>query len=114
VFDLVGNHSLSAIRRALNPKGIYVGCGGGGPDKSSFDLLRMMMARVLISPFVSQKLTGVLAKINKDDLDVLSGLTAAGKLTPVLDKVFALHETAAAIGYVEQCHARGKVTIAIA
>lgn len=62
VFDLVGNHPLSALRRALHPKGIYVGCGGGGPDRSSADLLNMMIGRMLISLFVSQKLTGVLAK----------------------------------------------------
>jgi len=114
IFDLVGNHPLSALRRGLNPKGTYVGCGGGGPDESSISLLSMMAARALTSPFVSQRLTGVLAKINTDDLDVLARLTASGKLTPVLDKNFSLPETAAAIRYVEQCHARGKVTIAIA
>ena len=114
IFDLVGNQPLSAVRRVLKPKGIYVGCGGGGPDESSISLLAMMLGRVLLAPFVSQKLTGVLAKINGDDLDVLSGLTASGQLTPVLDKSFALSETAAAIRYVEQCHARGKVIIAVA
>jgi NADPH:quinone reductase-like Zn-dependent oxidoreductase len=113
VFDLVGNRPLSAIRRTLNPRGIYVGCGGGGPDRSSFSLLAMMLGRAFLSPFVSQKLTGVLAKINPKDLDVLGELTASGKIVPVLDKSFPLPETAAAIRYVEQCHARGKVTIAM-
>ena len=114
VFDLVGNHPLSALRRALHPKGIYVGCGGGGPDKSSADLLSNMLVRLLISPFVSQKITGVFAKINSADLDLLGALVASGKITPVLDHSFALPQTAAAIRYVEQCHARGKVTITVA
>jgi NADPH:quinone reductase-like Zn-dependent oxidoreductase len=113
VFDLVGNHPLSALRRALHPKGIYVGCGGGGPDKSSADLLSNMLGRLLISPFVSQKITGVFAKINSADLDLLGALVASGKIAPVLDQSFALPETAAAIRYVEQCHARGKVTVTV-
>ena len=113
LFDLVGNRPLSALRRALHPKGIYVGCGGGGPDRSSASLLVMMLERALLSPFVSQRLTGVLAKANANDLDMLSGLAASGKIIPVLDKSFPLPETPAAIRHVEQCHARGKVTIAI-
>ena len=113
VFDLVGNRPLSALRRALHPKGIYVGCGGGGPDKSSVDLLGNMLGHLLISPVVSQKITGVFAKINSADLDLLGALVASGKITPVLDQSFALPETAAAIRYVEQCHARGKVTLTV-
>jgi NADPH:quinone reductase-like Zn-dependent oxidoreductase len=113
VFDLVGNHPLSAFRRVLHPNGVYVGCGGGGPDKSSADLLSNMLGRLLISPFVSQKITGVFAKINSADLDLLGALVASGKITPVLDHSFVLSETAAAIRYVEQCHARGKVTVTV-
>lgn len=113
VFDLVGNHPLSALRRALHTKGIYVGCGGGGPDRSSADLLFKMIAPRLINPFVSQKLTGVLAKINPADLSLLADLAASGKITPVLDQSFTLGEIADAIRYVEQCHARGKVTITV-
>ncbi len=113
IFDLVGNHPLSSLRRALHPRGIYVGCGGGGPEKGSADLLKMMIGRMVAAPFASQKLTGVFAKVTSDDLDVLGELAATGKMTPVLDRSFSLAETAAAIRYVEECHARGKVTIAV-
>jgi NADPH:quinone reductase-like Zn-dependent oxidoreductase len=114
LFDLVGNHPLSTLRRALHPNGTYVGCGGGGPDRSSTELLGQMLMRPFIAPFVSQKLTGVLAKMNPSDLDLLAALAGSGKITPVLDQSFTLPQTSAAIRYVEQCHARGKVTIAIA
>ena len=113
IFDLVGNHSVSSLRRALHPRGIYVGCGGGGPERGSTDLLRMMIGRVVVAPFASQKLTGVFAKVTSGDLEVLGELAASGKITPVLDQGFSLAEAAAAIRYVEQCHARGKVTIAV-
>jgi len=36
-----------------------------------------------------------------------------GKVTPVLDRSYPLSETALAIGYLEQCHARGKVAITV-
>ena len=35
ILECVGNHSFSACRRVLNPKGIYVGVGGGGPDNGT-------------------------------------------------------------------------------
>jgi NADPH:quinone reductase-like Zn-dependent oxidoreductase len=114
IFDLVGNHALAAIRRALRPKGIFVGCGGGGPDKSSGELLAGMFGRLVVSPFTSQKLTGVFAKVNADDLDTLGGLLQSGQIKPVLDRSYPLGNVADAIRYVESCHARGKVTISVA
>jgi NADPH:quinone reductase-like Zn-dependent oxidoreductase len=39
IFDLVGNRPRKEIRRALRPTGIFVGCGGGGPERSSSELL---------------------------------------------------------------------------
>ena len=114
IFDLVGNHPLSALRRALEPRGTFVGCGGGGPDTSSGKLLAWMLGRMVAAPFARQKLTGVLARINTADLNVLSELMQAGKVRSVLDRSYPLAETAAAIRYVETCHARGKVTISVA
>jgi NADPH:quinone reductase-like Zn-dependent oxidoreductase len=114
IFDLVGNHSLSAIRRALEPRGVFVGCGGGGPDQPSGKLLAGMLAPAFAAPFSRQKLTSVFAKVNTDDLNVLAGMLAAGTVKPVLDRSYPLVDTAEAIRYVEGCHARGKVTIDVA
>lgn len=114
IFDLVGNHSLSGIRHALKPRGVFVGCGGGGPDEPSGKLLASMLGRAVAAPFSRQKLTGVFAKINTDDLNVLARMLASGAVKPVLDRSYPLLETAEAIRYVEGCHARGKVTISVA
>jgi len=38
----------------------------------------------------------------------------SGKITPAIDKTFALAEVPEAIRYVETCHARGKVVITVA
>jgi NADPH:quinone reductase-like Zn-dependent oxidoreductase len=114
IFDLVGNHPLKAIRRVLRSKGTFVGCGGGGPDKPASQLLSMMVGRLVTSPFTSQKLTGVFAKVNAADLNVLGDLMQFGKIEPALDRSYPLSGVAEALRYVESCHARGKVTIAVA
>jgi NADPH:quinone reductase-like Zn-dependent oxidoreductase len=114
IFDTVGNHSLAAIRRVLQPEGIFVACGGGGPDKRSIDLLVPMFRMAAAAPFTRQKLAGVFAKINTADLDALGEMVATGKVKPVLDRSYPLAETADAIRYVETGHARGKVIVAVA
>lgn len=114
LFDLVGNRSLAECRQVLQPRGIYVGCGGGGPDRGSAELLARMLGQIALSPFVSQKLTGVLAKINPADLDTLAAWIESGAVKPVIDQTFPLAQTAAAIRHIESGHARGKVIIAVA
>jgi NADPH:quinone reductase-like Zn-dependent oxidoreductase len=37
-----------------------------------------------------------------------------GKIKPIIDRSFPLSETAAAVRYVEEKHARGKVVITVA
>jgi NADPH:quinone reductase-like Zn-dependent oxidoreductase len=56
---------------------------------------------------------GLLAKVNTADLNFLADLMRSGKVTPVLDRSYPLSETAVAIRYLEQGHARGKVAIAV-
>ena len=47
------------------------------------------------------------------DLVVLRDLMAAGKVTPVIDRTYKLSETAEAMRYFEEGHARGKVVITV-
>ena len=109
IIDMVGNHSLSANRRALTPQGIFVIVGGAkgnwlGP------LLRPINA-MLYSPFVDQQFVMLLAQIRQQELAVLSELMEAGDLTPVIDRTYPLSEIPAAIEYSEQGHARGKIIV---
>jgi len=115
IFDLVGNHPLKAIRRALKERGTFVGCGGGGPEKSGWELMAGMLGQAIAGRFSQQqKLTGVLAKVNARDLSVLAGMLSSGAVKPVLSRTYLLKETAEAIRHVESCHAAGKVIIAVA
>jgi NADPH:quinone reductase-like Zn-dependent oxidoreductase len=113
IFDLVGNRPLRTMLRALHPKGTFVACGGGGPDKSSSELLNIMLGRFAVVPFTRRRIAGVFAKMKAADLEVLGDLLANGTIKPVLDRSYPLSRIAEAIAYVETCHARGKVTISI-
>jgi len=115
ILDNVGNHSLLAYRRVLGPKGIYVLIGGGRPDDGNWigPLVGPIKA-LLLSPFVSQKFLPFLASINRDDLLVVQKLMEAKKMTPVVDRTYSLSEVPAAIRYLEEGHARGKVVITVA
>ena len=68
---------------------------------------------LVMSRFVSQKMTTFTAKENKEDLVVLKELIEAGKVTPVIDRTYPLSEVPGAIRYLEEGHARGKVVITI-
>ena len=111
-FDCVGNQSLSACRRVLNPKGIYIMVGA--PDSRwMIGLLARPIEALVLSPFVSQKFVVFIARSSKEDLTIMRELIATGKVTPVIDKCYTLSEVPEAIRYLEEGHARGKVVITL-
>jgi NADPH:quinone reductase-like Zn-dependent oxidoreductase len=114
LFDLVGNRSLTDYLCAVQPRGTYISCGGGGPDRSTVDLLARLLQDAIRSRFVSQKMPGLLAKINREDLAILADLVQRGTVIPIVDRTYSLHETAEAVRHVESGHVRGKVVIAVA
>jgi NADPH:quinone reductase-like Zn-dependent oxidoreductase len=111
-FDCVGNHSLLACRRVLNPKGIYIAVGGPSGRWMIGFLARAITAPGL-SRFVSQNFVMFIAKRSKEDLAIMRGLMKAGKVTPVIDKRYRLSDVPEAIRYLEEGHARGKVVITL-
>jgi NADPH:quinone reductase-like Zn-dependent oxidoreductase len=111
VLDCVGNRSLMACRRVLGPKGNYVAAGGNAGRWMVGVMLSMITSRVM--SFGSRKLLSLLANINKDDLELVGGLIATGKVTPVIDRCYTLTEVPVAIGYLEAGHARGKVLVSL-
>ena len=113
LFDLVGNRSLSDCLRTVHPRGTYISCGGGGPDRSSWGLLAGMLQNAVRSAFSSQKMPGLLAKINGEDLAILSNLVQRGTVIPVVDHTYSLREVAEAVRHVESGHVHGKVVIAV-
>jgi len=113
IFDLVGNHSFLENRRALVPKGIFVGAGVVGGPKSILGMLGGLISTIVVSLFVSQKYATFVAKVDTNDLHVMRELMASGKVTPIVDQVFQLSEAGEAMRYQDQGHARGKIVIAL-
>jgi NADPH:quinone reductase-like Zn-dependent oxidoreductase len=111
-FDCVGNHSLSACRRVLNPKGILIMVGAPN-DSPLFGLLGRLIGALVLSRFVSQKMVFFIARFNREDLVIVREFMAIGKVTPVIDKRYGLSEAPEAFRYMEDGHARGKVVITL-
>jgi NADPH:quinone reductase-like Zn-dependent oxidoreductase len=103
---------LSHLRRALTPGGrlVIVGSETDGRWLGGFDRqLRAMM----LSPLVSQKLGILGAKENSADLSVLRELLESGKVTPAVDRTYPLSEVPAALRYLQEGSARGKIVITV-
>jgi len=110
VLDCVGNHSLSACRRVLNPKGILV-MVGAPYDSPVIRLLARLLGALVLSRFVSQKMVFFIAKVNQEDLTILGEFMATGRVTPVIDKRYRLSELPEAFRYAAEGHSRGKLIV---
>ena len=116
-YDLIlavnGYRPILACRRSLSPKGIYVLAGA-----SSAHLLRALLEGMLLGRLISrtggQKMGFMeIAKINQKDLIIMNELFEAGKVMPVIDRRYSFRETAEAVRYLGEGHARGKVVITV-
>lgn len=112
-YDLIlacnGYHSLLEYRRALRPGGRYVATGG---------TLGQIFQSMLLGPVISlagDKKMGSLGEVkqNREDLIVMKELLEKGKVKPFIDRRYPLSQTAEALRYIGEGHARGKVVINI-
>ena len=106
IFAANAYHSIFDYRRALGQNGIFVMAGGGWAQ---------IFQAMLLGPFLSlignKKMCFMMAKIDKEDLVLLKDLLAAGKIVPVIDRRYPFSDTAEAVRYLEEGHAKGKVVI---
>ena len=116
ILGVAGNATVADMRRALAPRGRLVIVGGGvGRDAQSAitipGILKLMIT-ALASTLGQQRVVMLLAShIRADELEVIADLATAGRLTTVVDRVYALGDAAEAVRHVEAGHARGKVVI---
>ncbi len=113
ILDNVSNLPLAKLRGALTPKGTLVLNGGGSPGHV-FGPVAGILQAVVANLFVSQRLRPLPSRQKREELLVVTELIEDGKLTPIVDRTFALADTAEGLSYVEQGHARGKVVITVA
>ena len=111
ILDLIGNHSLSACRRALSRKGTLVLSSGTG-GRVLGPMGRILRALAL-SPFISQDLRIFTAGRGRVALDELRDLIEAGLVTPAIDSTYPLRDTVEALRHFAEVHAHGKIVISV-
>jgi NADPH:quinone reductase-like Zn-dependent oxidoreductase len=112
IIDTGGNTPLRRLRRALTRTGTLVIVGSETGGRWLGGTNRQLRATA-ISPFVAQKLGTFLASENAADLRVLADLVRSGAVTPAIDRTFPLAEAAAAVTYLVNGQARGKVALTV-
>lgn len=112
ILDIGGNRRLSHLRRALTPKGRLVLVGGESVGRWTGGIGRLLLAN-LLSVYGAQKLVTFIASENAADLRVLRDLIESGQVAPAIDRTYPLRDTAAAVRYVQDGRACGKVVVTI-
>ncbi|HTP54936.1 MAG TPA: NAD(P)-dependent alcohol dehydrogenase [Thermoplasmata archaeon] len=109
IVDTQLNHSLAQYRAALNRRGTLVAIGAGpGPVGT---VLRRLLGTWAASQIVGPRLRFFIASIQRKSLEEIAALLVSGKVTSVIDRRYPLSEVPAAIRYLAEGHARGKILV---
>jgi NADPH:quinone reductase-like Zn-dependent oxidoreductase len=107
---MAGSHSPLTYRRVLTADGKLVVVGNASRDPW-IGALAAIVGPVVYDPFVSQEMLFFIAQLNQADLALLAELMHDGKLTSVVDRVYASADVREALRYIDEGHARGKVIV---
>jgi NADPH:quinone reductase-like Zn-dependent oxidoreductase len=110
ILEMGGNHSLAELRRLLRPGGTLVPVGSEGGSRWVGG--RGWIQATLLSRFV-HSLRPLSTEPNQADLQFLSELIKAGKLTPIIDRTYPLKDVPDAMAYLKDGRARGKIIITV-
>ena len=109
IFAIRYSRSISEIKRALSPGGIYV--------STASPSIRRLYQEFIIGPRIfkneGKRIAVIEPEIKQIDLDFLKELAEAGRVRPVIDRRYTLREISKAFKYYGKGHARGKVVINI-
>jgi NADPH:quinone reductase-like Zn-dependent oxidoreductase len=100
ILDTIGNLSVRNLRGAL--------AEGGKVAVVGFTSVAKLIS---VSLRGGEDIAQVSAHVATTDLEFLTNLIEAGKVRPCLDRRYPFAEIPAAITYLEQGHARGKVVV---
>ena len=113
ILDIGGNTSLDRLRRALTSNGrlVFVGGEHGGDWTGGFGRPLLAMA---LGPFVRQRFVLLTNREHFKDLERLTQLIEAQKVTPFIDRHCALPDVPRALQDLEAGRIRGKVVVTVA
>jgi NADPH:quinone reductase-like Zn-dependent oxidoreductase len=113
-YDLIlvmgGNHSLSQLTRVLRPGGTLVPVG---TEEGNRWVGGKAWIRAMVLSRVVRHLRPLASEPDQADLEFVTELIEAGKITPVIDKTYPLSAVPDAIRYLTAGQARGKIVITV-
>lgn len=112
LLDVAGSRSLGALGRVLTPEGTVVVVGGRMTYRG-LGPLPHIGATLVMSKLRRPAVRFFVAKIERDDLAFLGSLLEAGTIRSVIDRTYPLEQAPAALAYLGEGHARGKVVVTV-
>lgn len=107
IIEVGGFHSVYDHQRVLAPGGKCSYVGGSAPL-----ILQVVTVGTILGKMTGKKI-GILGLQTNKDLAFFGGVMTAGKVTPIIDKVFSLAETAQAFRHYEFGAFIGKIVISV-
>jgi NADPH:quinone reductase-like Zn-dependent oxidoreductase len=106
VLDTVGKRTYFSCKPSLTATGVYI---SEHPLKPRYQLAQWIFSMLIRD----RRMKVHLANPNEKDMDFMRELIEAGKLKPVIEKVYSLDRIAEAHRHVENGHTKGKVVIEV-
>jgi len=111
IVDTAGRRPLRRLRRALASRGTLAIVGGDGGGNWTGGFFRQILRAPLLSLVSGKRLRPVITKEEPADLQALVELIESRRVSPIVDRTFALPDAAEAIRYLERGHPAGKVIV---
>jgi NADPH:quinone reductase-like Zn-dependent oxidoreductase len=112
LFDNAGNRSWLSMRRVLAARGTVI-LVGGPRRKALTGPLGHVVRSKLASALSRRKAVFFIAKPNKEDLAILRELIEAGRVRPVVERVYPFAQIDEAMQSMRDGHARGKIVVTL-
>jgi NADPH:quinone reductase-like Zn-dependent oxidoreductase len=114
VVDLVGNHRLRDLRRAVRSGGQLVLSGGGNSGEGRIlGPMKLLIGAMALARFQSFEVRAPQSVPTTAVLERAAAMVVTGRLVPVVDRTFSLDDAAVAVRHVEVEHTRGKVVVTV-
>ncbi len=110
IVDIGGLNPLRKLRKALDNRGTLVIAGGEGGGRWTGGIGRQLRA-LMLSPFVSQRLTMFISSESRELLERLRAFLASGQVVPAVGHSYAFDGVPQAISDLEAGRARGKSVV---
>ncbi len=109
LFNVNGGQSWSAYKRVLKPDATFVLVGG--PRTPLIGPLSLLLKVRVGMLGASQKFAFFIAQFNREDMNILKDMLAAGRIKPFVEKTYPMTQIADAMRHLGAGHAQGKIVV---